>query len=385
MGIIMHHRISLLLSIILLLCQLWSCTKENGEKDVLVTSVSLSQSAAKILIGDSFLLMANVQPSNATDKTVVWASSKQSVATVTDGGFVIALAEGTSTITATVGGIQATCIVSVSPKRVTSIHLDKKRINIAVGDQEAIKATAYPNDAEDVSIRWNSSDESIAIVNNGVITAIGKGEANIIASNDSVEAICSVTVFEASVDLGLSVRWATRNIGAKLPEEYGSLFAWGEIVPKKVFTWENYKWRKNEYLTKYVTDSKYGEVDNKTQLDFEDDVAIQLLGGNWRMPTYEEINELRDNCTFKWEEQHGFYGATLVSKVNGNSIFLPAPLYHSEYGDVPLGQYWSSSLVDSTSAGTLTSGLTLMLWQYYNSVGSRSRQQGLSIRPVYAP
>ena len=91
------------------------------------------------------------------------------------------------------------------------------------------------------------------------------------------------------VDLGLSVMWATTNIGANAPEEYGDYFAWGEVSPKETYGWKTYKYCEGSYktLTKYNYDSSKGAVDNKTVLDYSDDAARVNWGGNWRMPTYE--------------------------------------------------------------------------------------------------
>ena len=105
------------------------------------------------------------------------------------------------------------------------------------------------------------------------------------------------------VDLGLSVNYATCNVGATTPEEYGDYFAWGEVEPKETYTWENYKYcdGSSTTLTKYCNKSNYGNngfTDTKTVLDPEDDAAIANWGGAWRMPTYDEFSELKNNCTW---------------------------------------------------------------------------------------
>ena len=155
------------------------------------------------------------------------------------------------------------------------------------------------------------------------------------------------------VDLGLSVKWATCNVGATKPEEYGDYFAWGETQPKDYNDWSTYKWCIGSYntLTKYNTSSSYGTVDNKTVLAKTDDAATVNWGGSWRMPTDTEWTELRENCTWTWTTQnleYGYsYGYRVTSKKNGNSIFLPAKLSFSE--DVGVYSvwvnYWSSSLI----------------------------------------
>ncbi len=128
------------------------------------------------------------------------------------------------------------------------------------------------------------------------------------------------------VDLGLSVKWATCNVGANKPEDYGDYFAWGETEPKATYDWGSYKWccGSHDKLTKYNNQSSYGAVDNKTQLELSDDVARVNWGGSWRMPTWAEQDELREQCTWKWTTKNGVKGYKITSKKNGNSIFLPA-------------------------------------------------------------
>ena len=126
------------------------------------------------------------------------------------------------------------------------------------------------------------------------------------------------------VDLGLSVKWATMNVGATSPEEYGYYFAWGETEPKDYYHSSTYKWCNGSYnnLTKYCIDSDFGTVDNKTVLDLADDAAHINWGGAWRMPTVEEQQELLNNCTWTWTTQNGVNGYLVTSKKNGNSFFL---------------------------------------------------------------
>ena len=150
-----------------------------------------------------------------------------------------------------------------------------------------------------------------------------------------------------AVDLGLSVKWATMNVGANSPEEYGDYFAWGETTPKETYSLETYKWCKgSQYtLTKYCNNSGYGTVDNKTVLDPEDDAAHVNWGGTWRIPTDKEYEELVDNCTWIWTTLNGVNGYNVIGS-NGNSIFLPAAGYRSYDSlstDGSRGNYWSSS------------------------------------------
>ena len=154
------------------------------------------------------------------------------------------------------------------------------------------------------------------------------------------------------VDLGLSVKWATMNVGASKPEDYGDYFAWGETEPKEVYDWSTYKHCQGieHTLTKYNTERFYGTVDNKTELDAIDDAAVVNWGGAWRMPTDAEMTELREQCTWTWTRwdtpNDVREGYKVTSKSNGNSIFLPAAGYRRDSSLYTLGYgfYWSSSL-----------------------------------------
>ena len=185
------------------------------------------------------------------------------------------------------------------------------------------------------------------------------------------------------VDLGLSVKWATMNVGANAPEEYGDYFAWGEVEPKLIYDWKRYKYcnGSESTLTKYCLEDVYGLVDNKFVLELEDDAANVNWGGQWRMPTEEELDELEKLCTWMWTILNGVNGYN-VTGPNGNSIFLPAAGYRSDaqlnlVGEY--GQYWSSSIYKPCSK-----------WAYEWSFISRnvcktwsSRSMGYSVRPVH--
>lgn len=188
------------------------------------------------------------------------------------------------------------------------------------------------------------------------------------------------------VDLGLSVKWATCNVGANGPEEYGDYFAWGETQPKSNYDCSTYKWCNGSYntLTKYCTNSDYGTYDGKSTLELADDAARANWGGSWRMPTKEEQEDLRANCKWEWTTQNGVKGYKVTSKKKGytkNSIFLPAAGYRddSSLNEVGrYGRYWSSSL------GTNYPNAVHCL--YFNSSNvywsSSIRDEGQSVRPV---
>ncbi len=189
------------------------------------------------------------------------------------------------------------------------------------------------------------------------------------------------------VDLGLSVKWATCNVGASKPEDYGDYFAWAETSTKSYYSISSYKYCKGDYgtFTKYCTDSEDGTVDNKTILESEDDVACVRWGGSWRMPTDEELRELVNNCTWTWTNLNGTNGYIVTGKKTGyteNSIFLPAAgnrAYSSDYDVNSEGNYWSASL-EVFYGGTLSFQLTISSDEISFYAGWR--QEGHSVRPV---
>ena len=189
------------------------------------------------------------------------------------------------------------------------------------------------------------------------------------------------------VDLGLpsGLLWATCNVGADTPEEYGDYYAWGETTTKSDYSWSTYQHCNGSYntLTKYCPNANYGNngfVDNQITLFPEDDAATANWGGTWRMPTNAEWEELYNNTTWTWTTQNGVNGR-LFTAANGNSLFLPAAGYRN-YGSLNYagggGYYWSSSL----SAGSPYDAWGL----YFNSDNARMysyyRDYGRPVRPV---
>ena len=188
-------------------------------------------------------------------------------------------------------------------------------------------------------------------------------------------------------DLGLSVKWASYNVGAIAAWESGDYYAWGETEEKEEYSQSTYKFSGSSgfgQFTKYYYDNMLGlGGDGKTKLDYEDDVARVKWGGSWRMPTKRELDELRDNCTWEWETLYGVKGYR-VTGPNGNSIFLPAVGFRTgtEINSQQKIYYWSSTvyviggytdayIIDETYAGDD---------YFFDAVCGR--HCGLPVRPV---
>ena len=185
-------------------------------------------------------------------------------------------------------------------------------------------------------------------------------------------------------------KWATCNVGATSPEEYGDYFAWGETEPystsSKAYNWSNYKWcnGSSTTMTKYCNNSSYGTVDNKTTLEAADDAATANWGDGWRMPTQADFSNLLSKCNWNWTTQGGMSGYSVTGKETGytdKSIFLPTAGYRDGTSLSVAGSsgcYWSSSLDTSDPDCAYRLGILSVGHNTSNS----SRCYGFSVRPV---
>ena len=365
-----------------------------------VESIKLNRSSLSLTEGETATLNATVKPDNATDKSVKWTSSDTNIASVSEEGLVTAVAPGSADITATTvdGGLTASCKVSVIVP-VTGVSLNISSVEILEEARETLIATVEPANATNQSVTWKTSDETIAsVTQNGKVTGNNVGTAliTVTTKDGGYTASCSVTIKDNIsgsvnghdyVDLGLSVNWATSNIGASSRMDYGNYYAWGETSAKSNFELTNYRFRKsgsesyNVKLSKYNTSSFYGSIDYRTKLELSDDAARVIWGGTWRMPTKAEFDELISKCSWRWTTKDGKKGYKVTSNINGNSIFLPAAGYidgSKQYLNGSALAYWSSSL---------DTDLPLCAWTLdYVSSGIRTygnlRYCGFSVRPV---
>ena len=343
----------------------------------LVSSLTLSESTLTLNSGSKAQLTVTATPPDALNPSVTWSSSDESVATVDATGLVTAVAGGSCTITAAAvdgSGKTATCQVTVV-QLVTGIMLSHTTVTLEPEGTQKLTFEVQPSNASNNKVTWSSSDENVAGVINGIVVAVAEGRCTITCAatdGSGVFAVCVVVVRgvhnpDDYVDLGLpsGTLWATCNVGASSPEDYGYYFAWGETEPydkngKTYFDWSTYKWCKGSYvtMTKYCTSSSYGNdgfTDGKTKLDPEDDAAYVNWGPAWRMPSKEQYQELfnSSNTTTEWTTQNGVYGRKITSKKEGytdRSIFLPAAGYRdgsSLRNAGSDGRYWSRSLDES--------------------------------------
>lgn len=277
---------------------------------------------------------------------------------------------------------------------VTGITLSETSIRLQPDKSKRLTATVLPEDADNPAVTWESSDDAVAtVINNGLVVAVAMGTCTITCSatdGSGVKAECQVRVEKDNsgviggreyVDLGLpsGTLWATCNVGANSPKEYGDYFAWGETAPKDEYDWTTY----------FDTDDggstfkKYYNKGGLTELQPEDDAATANWGSGWQMPSRAQIIELCDSryTTKEWTQVNGVNGRKITSKSNGNSIFLPAAGYRY---DTSLdragssGYYWLRSLHEDISDYAYDLSLySSDIWWYSND-----RSSGLSVRPV---
>lgn len=352
--------------------------------------------------GEATQVKAILTPDDATD-TVTWTSYPETVVSVDQTGLIQAIGGGEGYISVKAGDLMPKRLRVSVVVPTESISLDISSKTIKQYEEIILNATILPEDATDKSISWSSSNTSVAIVDkNGKVTGgPQEGSATITALAGSLSASCEITVISCydPVDLGLSVEWASFNVGANKPEEIGNFYAWGETTTKTVYDAEHYKYYEwSDYYMSYSRAIKYntnpyrGPVDNKTVLEAEDDAARATWGGEWRIPTKSELEEISNpnNCSWTWTILNGQNGCIVESKINGNSIFLPAAGFMIgtnhlsyrgvDYGVYDYGLYWSANLLPENDIDKEV--WYLRLGAYGVLIEEGGRHHGLTVRPV---
>ena len=244
---------------------------------------------------------------------------------------------------------------------VESIVFEASDIMIPVGGApltELVFEPAASQYAHATEVVWSSTDESVVEIDEaGRAVAVDYGTSTVTATLGELSASATITVSKEAegkgVNMGLSVRWATCNVGADLPQEYGDLFAWADTEPwqqGKAVSFMAYKWadKSDQWGNTYI---KYTWADKNFIIDLEDDAAHYHWGGKWRMPTEEEYKELIDNCewvkSIKKHEGKDINGYTAIAPC-GARIFFPCVegwmtgAYTGVFFNNDSGIYWTS-------------------------------------------
>lgn len=247
----------------------------------------------------------------------------------------------------------------LTKKSVLEVRLSTNSLSIDEGETALLAAQLYPSGISDVDVEWVSSNPEIAsVAENGMVTANHYGVTSITAramADNEIVATCIVNVspYHECVDLQLpsGTLWATCNVGASVPEEFGYYYSWANNGLQKNYTWESYKWCNGTAtsMTTYCTNPVYGEVDNRGTMRISDDAASVLWGVHWGIPTFAQLEELLDNkyTMLKEETLNGIKGMRIISRSNGKSVFFPYAGVKVGTSDVSVGDwghYWSCEL-----------------------------------------
>lgn len=406
-----------------------SCEKEGGTDEMYeIEGVALNISTSELAIGDTLTLSAKVLPygldpasikwEDDTRDYMFWKSDNPKVATVTQNGLVKAVGKGSCTIQFICGTYAAKCSVVVR-------DFD---VEILYGQWTMGNGSFYfhydgTGTVNDETSSWTFDGMRLSIVSAGqsttyIVVSVQPGRINCYESGDTAKVLSHmdmtakpVTLQDLSkglvqvdgkdgakydaIDLGLEngVLWSTCNLMASSPDETGSFYAWGETEPKQSYLLDNYKW----YNTSGFSLTKYRNADDGRfiTLEAEDDAANVNMGGEWRIPTNQEIIDLCNKCYAVWGKLNDADGILFISKQEGhkgNTVFLPlAGLKDNYYQSITssnmlIGFYWSSTLSRSDDFSAYYFQLFNMpesdLNKTYYADITTKRYSGACIRPV---
>ena len=276
----------------------------------------------------------------------------------------------------------------------TEITIYEDSMQVGVGLSKSVPFVVMPSTAMEPGVVWTSSDPNVAIVNGeGMVTGVAPGTATIsgrLVNGLATSRNFTVEVIQSFVDMGDGIEWATCNLGAESPEEYGYFFSWGETLVRdyetRPFTWNNYRFGREGNMWGYNLD------DGLVTLRPEHDAASVMLGGLCQIPTKSDWDWLRAHCTFEKEVRGDVTGMKITSTVTGGSIFLPFAGYMSDPGDGThyydwqnvYGEYWSSTLhvLANGSVESAYVGHVHSFAQDVFDVSSTRRCEGRPIRAI---
>ena len=407
-----------------------ACNNDDNKNEILsIDGVALNISNLELAIGDTTTLYATILPLNLPPQdinwdeksrnNIYWKSDNPNVATVTQDGIMEAKGKGSCNISFICGTYAANCSVLVRFFENTNIYGQWL-------SDDSLSCFLYYDETgtfENENMNWSFDGMRLTISANNtirtfVITSASPGKlvcydlndpdkremrlklvAREITMDNLSNGIMQIdgkdnTKYDA-VDLGLpsGVLWSTCNLMAQSPQESGHFFAWGETDTKEEFTLDNYKWYDSDNLdiTKYIAT----DMTMIINLLIEDDAANSYMGGEWRIPTYIETQELCDNCEKVWSKLNGVDGLHFISRVKGyegNSIFIPyAGLSVDYYSTIDtnrskVGLYWTSTLSNTDSFSAFAFYMSMINdYSYYSVYYPNSevkRADGACIRPV---
>lgn len=403
-----------------------TCTVVVSKRIIPVTSVAVIPEYVELTEGDSKALMVRVQPSDATDKTVVWSSDAPEIVEVSDGGRITAISEGTAVITATSGDVSGTCTVVVSKPYipVSSVKINLSSLELTQGEVVSLTVTVEPANATDKTVVWRSDDSDVASVDQeGNVTAVSQGNTVITAECGDMSATCVVTVFPAElhyvdeygIDHGPGIListysygdivWAPVNCGYHATDyKYGKLYQWGRkygqgydgsdaiapvIAEGGVTLAEGQDPDNANTYFKGAGNDWLGVSDDKLWNSGTEDAPVKTENDpcpdGWRVPTYNELKSIqsrKSSWTTNDEGQNGYWFTD--SNDPSQTFFMPAAGLISgaswkagkpdDRGSD--GYYWSSKPYNNGAANMQS------ISKYSVSGSSSYRCYGYSVRCV---
>ena len=403
-----------------------TCTVVVSKRIIPVTSVTVIPEYVELTEGDSKALMVRIQPSDATDKTVVWSSDAPEIVEVSDGGRITAMSEGTAVVTASSGDVSGTCTVVVSKPYipVSSVKINLPSLELTQGEVVSLTVTVEPANATDKTVVWRSDDSDVASVDQeGNVTAVSQGNTFITAECGDMSATCVVTVFPAElhyvdeygIDHGPGIListysygdivWAPVNCGYHATDyKYGKLYQWGRkygqgydgsdaiapvIAEGGVTLAEGQDPDNANTYFKGAGNDWLGESDDKLWNSGTEDAPVKTENDpcpdGWRVPTYNELKSIqsrKSSWTTNDEGQNGYWFTD--SNDPSQTFFMPAAGLISgaswkagkpdDRGSD--GYYWSSKPYNNGAANMQS------ISKYSVSGSSSYRCYGYSVRCV---
>jgi hypothetical protein len=271
---------------------------------------------------------------------------------------------------------------------VTGITLYDQTITVGVDLTYRVSFEVTPENATEPGVVWTSTNPSVATVNGeGVVRGISPGTTTIQATTldgNYTSGSCTVTVIESFVDMGGGMEWATFNVGAESPTDYGEYFAWGETSfrdpERQPYSWNYYLLGREDYLFSYC------ERDGLVSLLPRKDAATMWWGGLWHIPSAAEWQWLADHSSSAEVTVDNVKGRRITSTVTGNSIFLPyagTMINSGLNGGGTYGRYWSSSITEDEGYFYYESACSPQIdATSFDPTVNSLRYLGMTLRPV---